>query len=257
MTTLDSRTPTQVRAMSALLRTETRLLLREPGAWFWILVFPVGLLTALGFVPSFREPSPDLGGAQVVDLYVPICVLFAVLVACVQTMPTVLATYRERGVVRRLRTTPLSAGSLLLAQATVHAVLVIVSVALIIGFGRLRYGTPLPGHPLGYLLALLLAVAAMTAVGALITAVSPTTKVVAAVGSVVLFPMMFAAGVYLPVAAMPEGLQRVVLYSPPGAAARALTDATSGGFPAGTDFAVLVGWAVVLGAAAVHWFRWE
>ncbi|MBR7744278.1 ABC transporter permease [Phycicoccus sp. BSK3Z-2] len=242
---------------TALLRTEARLFVREPGAWFWILVFPTALLCVLGLVPSFREPSPDLGGARVLDLYVPVCVLFAVLVAGVQTMPTVLATYRERGIVRRLRTTPLSPASLLLAQAVVHAALVVVSVVLVLTVGWLGYGSPLPAQPLGYLLALLLAVAAMTGVGALVTAFSRTTKIAAAVGSVVLFPMMFTSGVWLPVAAMPEGLQRVVLLSPLGAAARALTDATAGDVPALVDLAVMAGWALVLGAAAVRWFRWE
>ncbi|NHI18876.1 ABC transporter permease [Phycicoccus endophyticus] len=240
----------------ALLWTEARLFVREPGAWFWVLVFPTALLCAIALVPSFREPTPDLGGARVLDLYVPVCVLLAVLVAGVQTMPPVLTSYRERGIVTRLRTTPLSAGTLLLAQVLVHAVAVLVSVVLVLVVGRAGFGVPLPASPLGYAVALVLVVAAMSGLGALVTAVSPTTKVAQAVGTSLLFPMMFTSGVWLPVQVMPQLLGQVVGYTPLGAGAQALGDAMAGAFPSALDLGVVAGWAVVLGVAAVRWFRW-
>lgn len=53
----------------AVLRTEIRLFGREPGAIFWILLFPTLLLVILGSIPSFRQPDDSLGGLRLVDTY--------------------------------------------------------------------------------------------------------------------------------------------------------------------------------------------
>ncbi len=47
---------------TAVLRTELRLFRREPGALFWILLFPTLLLVILGSIPGFRHHEADLGG---------------------------------------------------------------------------------------------------------------------------------------------------------------------------------------------------
>jgi uncharacterized membrane protein YdfJ with MMPL/SSD domain len=87
--------PTAVKgSAAALLRSEARLFLREPAALFWILAFPTLLLCVLGAIPAFRKPSADLDGLRIVDLYVPIAVLLAVIVAGIQSMPPVLTGYR-------------------------------------------------------------------------------------------------------------------------------------------------------------------
>lgn len=73
----------------AVLTSEARLFLREPASLFWIVAFPtLQLLLILGAIPAFREPSDDLAGRRVIDLYVPICILLAV------------ATAYERGLLR-------------------------------------------------------------------------------------------------------------------------------------------------------------
>ncbi|MDQ0793900.1 hypothetical protein QFZ58_002388 [Streptomyces sp. B1I3] len=90
--------------LAAVLRTETRLFLREPGSLFWILVFPAALLTVLGLIPSFREDDDALGGRAVIDLYVPVAVLLAMIMAGLQAMPPVLTGYRERGILRSVST---------------------------------------------------------------------------------------------------------------------------------------------------------
>lgn len=75
---------------AAVLIAETRLFLREPGNLFWIFAFPSVLLVILGFIPAFKEAQDDLGGRRVIDLYVPIAILLAMITAAVQAMPPVL-----------------------------------------------------------------------------------------------------------------------------------------------------------------------
>ncbi|MFJ8632809.1 ABC transporter permease [Streptomyces sp. NPDC093568] len=242
---------------TAVLRTEARLLTREPGSLFWILVFPPVLLAILGAVPAFREPQDGLGGLRVVDTYVPVTVLVGMIVAGVQSMPVGLTGYREQGILRRMSTTPVRPSALLSAQMLVHALAAVLSALLALAVGRLVYDVRLPGQPYGYLLALVLAVLVALALGSVISAVSATVKIAGAVGTAVFFPMLFCAGVWLPVQAMPELMADIVGFTPFGAAAQALSQATAGDWPGWGHLGVMAAWTVALSAAAARWFRWE
>ncbi|MER6285595.1 ABC transporter permease [Streptomyces sviceus] len=242
---------------TAVLRTEVRLFRREPGALFWILLFPTLLLVILGSIPSFRNHDADLGGLRTIDVYVPVAVLLGLIVGGLQSMPQTLTGYRERGILRRMSTTPVRPTALLTAQMTVYGGAALASALLALLVGRFAFAVRLPEQPLGYLLALVLAVLAALALGAVVSALSRTTKIAGAVGSAVFFPAMFCAGVWAPVQTMPDVLARIVGYTPFGAAAEALNRAASGDWPGWTHLAVLVAWTVLLTAAASRWFRWE
>jgi ABC-2 type transport system permease protein len=258
MTTITHTRPTAVKgSATAVLKAEARLFLREPAALFWILAFPTILLCILGSIPSFREPTADQNGLRVVDLYVPIAVLLAVITSGIQAMPPVLTGYRERGILRRMSTTPMRPGSLIGAQIALHGAAVAVSAPLALAVGRIVFDVALPRQFFGYLVALALATLATLALGATVSAVGRTTKITQAVGSVVFFPAMFTAGVWLPVSAMPDTLQRIVNLTPLGAAAQALDEAAAGDWPSWTHLGVTALWAVLLIAAARRWFKWE
>ncbi|MCZ0981360.1 ABC transporter permease [Streptomyces diastatochromogenes] len=240
-----------------VLRTEARLFGREPAALFWVMLSPTVLLVILGLIPSFREASDDLGGRRVIDVYVPVSVLFALIMAGLQAMPPVLSAYRERGILRRMSTTPVRPGTLLTAQLTLHGTSALLSSLLVITVGRLGFGVALPVNLVGYALALLLAVACTLSLGAAVCAVSRTQKIAAAVGGAVFFPSMFTAGVWVPVQSMPDTLQRIVEFSPFGAASEALDATASGGWPGWFSLGVMALWTVALIGASVRWFRWE
>ncbi|MFC9977494.1 ABC transporter permease [Spirillospora sp. NPDC127200] len=244
-------------ASTAVLKAEFRLFTREPFSLFWIAVFPTVLLTILGLIPSFREADPGLGGNRVIDLYVPVNVLLAMIMAGIQVLPPVLAGYRERGILRRMSTTPVRPGSLLAAQIALHFAAAVLSALLVVAVGRIVFDVALPGHLPGYLVALLLGALSALALGAAVTAVSPTVKATTVVGSIVFFPAMFLAGVWVPVQAMPDLLRRIVEYFPFSAASQALNQAAEGGWPDWAHLGVTAAWAAVLIAAAVRWFRWE
>ncbi|WP_406160402.1 ABC transporter permease [Streptomyces canus] len=242
---------------TAVLRTEVRLFRREPGALFWILLFPTLLLVILGSIPSFRNHEADLGGLRTIDVYVPVAVLLGLIVGGLQSMPQTLTGYRERGILRRMSTTPVRPTALLTAQMTVYGGAALASALLALLVGRFAFAVRLPEQLFGYLLALVLAVLVALALGAVISALSRTTKIAGAIGSAVFFPSMFCAGVWAPVQTMPDVLARIVGYTPFGAAAEALNRAAAGDWPGWTHLGVLVAWTVLLTAAASRWFRWE
>ncbi|MFF1745390.1 ABC transporter permease [Streptomyces mirabilis] len=242
---------------TAVLRTELRLFRREPGALFWILAFPTVLLVILGSIPSFRRHHADLGGLRTVDVYVPVAVLLGMIVGALQAMPQNITGYRERGILRRMSSTPVRPSALLSAQMLVYGAAALASALCALIVGRLAFDVRLPEQPYGYLLALLLAILAALALGSVVSALSRTTKIAGAIGSAVFFPMMFCAGVWIPVQAMPELLARIVGYTPFGAAAQALNRAAAGDWPGWAHLGVLVAWTVLLTAGAARWFRWE
>jgi ABC-2 type transport system permease protein len=242
---------------TAVLKTEARLFRREPAAIFWILLFPTLLLVILGSIPSFRQHQDDLGGLRTVDAYVPVAVLLGLIVGGLQSMPQTLTGYRERGILRRMRTTPIRPGALLWAHMVVYGAASLASALLVLVVGRLAFDVRVPRQLFGYVLALLLAVLVSLALGSVVSALSRTTKIAGAIGSAVFFPAMFCAGVWLPVQAMPDMLARIVGYTPFGAAAQALNQAAAGHGPAWSHLGVLALWTLLLTRAARRWFRWE
>ncbi len=224
---------------------------------FWIVAFPTLLVVILGSIPSFRDHSKDLGGARVIDLYIPISILLSAIMASIQSMPGVLAGYREQRVLRRVATTPARPAHLLAAQYVLHGAAVAMSAVLVLVVGRVAFDVRLPGSVGPYVLVLALALLACLAIGGVVGGLAPTARISSAIGTLVFFPMMFTAGLWAPVQTMPHGLRTVVELTPGGAAARGMDQAALGHWPAAQFLLVLVAWAVVAAGAAARYFKWE
>lgn len=240
-----------------LTRNELRLFLREPLVVFFSLLFPTILVVILGSIPDFREPSPDLGGATVISLYVGISLALSLAMLGLQFLPSVLASYREKGILRRVATTPVRPIVLLAAQMASSLLIAVVSGLLVIAVGRIVFGVGLPGQLPGFVLAYLLSAAGVFAVGLLIAALAPTGKAANSIGTLLFFPSMFFAGLWTPREVLPGFLQRIGDFTPLGAGERALHEAATGHWPQLLPIVVLVAYVVVFGAAAARLFRWE
>ncbi|HEV7896722.1 MAG TPA: ABC transporter permease [Planosporangium sp.] len=243
--------------LAKLTGAETRLFLREPVAVLFTLAFPSVLIGILGSVRSFREPSKELGGVRVIDLYVTISVALVLAMLALQVTPTVLAGYREKGILRRLSTTPVHPATLLAAQLATSLMTALVAGALVLGIGRFAFAVPVPRQFVGFLVSFLLTAVALFAVGLLIAAVAPSGRAGSAIGTVLFFPVMFFAGLWVPREAMPALLRRIGDFTPLGAGEQALHDAATGSWPHTGQVAVLAAYVVVCGLAAARLFRWE
>jgi len=237
--------------------SELRLFLREPMLVFFALAFPSILIVIIGSIPAFRENTDDLGGLRVIDVYVPIAVALILAMLALQVTPLVLATYRERGVLRRLATTPARPVALLGAQLVLSLLTAIVSAGLVLLIGGIAFGVRLPQQFPSFVLAFLLCAAAVFSVGLFIAAVVPTGKTANSVGTLLFFPSMFFAGLWTPREVMPELLQRIGDFTPLGAGERALHEAATGHWPSLISLTVLVVYVLVFGTAAARLFRWQ
>ncbi len=245
-------------ALRKLTAVEAKVFAREPLAMFWGLVFPALLLLVLGlFFPGGREPSDDLGGYRLVDLYAPIVLGLALATLAFATLPAILSTYRERGLLRRLSTTPVGPGRLVVAQLILQVTVALLAGALAVAVGKVVFDIPIPENLPWFVVVYLLAAASMLAVGLLIGAVAPTMSTGQGIGMAVYFPMLFFAGVYFPRQAMPDGLRRVSDLTPAGAGVQAIQDTWSGLAPSASSLIVMAVFAIGAGLLAAAVFRWE
>src|ERR1700683_2944742 len=96
--------------------TELKLLSRERVRVALPVVLPLVLIIILGNISSLRQPKAIYGGESFLDLYTTIMVVFGLALLALTHMPMLLAAYREKGVLRRLQTTPIGPVRVLTAQ---------------------------------------------------------------------------------------------------------------------------------------------
>jgi ABC-2 type transport system permease protein len=240
-----------------LTRVELTLFLRERVGPVWGVGFPVLLLVIFGAIPSFRQVLPGSGGLTVLDSYLPVLVVISLALLCLVVLPLTVVNYRERGVLRRLRTTPAGPARVLGAQLIVHLGMAIVTLAVLVIVAHLAYGVPFPAQFGGWVVTVAFTAAALLGLGLLIAAVGPTARASAAIGNVVFYPMMFFGGLWLPIPQMPAVLQHIAHATPLGAAWEAFQQAALGHWPPALALGTMAAWAVASGAAAIRFFRWE
>jgi ABC-2 type transport system permease protein len=240
-----------------LLITEARLFYREPAALFWGIAFPLILTVVFGVVTNHSKPDPHLGHLRVIDAYVPILMAFVVTMLSIQALPAALASYREKGVLRRMSTTPVSPALLLGADVAIYSAVIVGSLVLIGGVASIAFNVNLPQQAVGFVVALALGGVAALSLGALIAAVAWSTRAATAIGTLLFFPMMFFAGLWVPRQTMSSGLRTVSDFTPLGATVGALQDTMSGSWPHAGHLAVLAVYAIGLAVVASRVFRWE
>lgn len=243
-------------ALTVMTKNEGRLFLREPAAVFWSLAFPIALLVIFGLIPAFRTTDPDTG-LRLINVYTPTVILLAMTFLAVSGLPTTVTIYRERLILKRLATTPIGRTKMLGAQLIVNLVFEACMIVVVLAIARLAYDVPLADNIIGYLLSLVLIAIVLLSLGLLVAAVVPTSKVATAVGTILFFPLMFFAGLWVPIQAMPHTLASISTYTPLGAATKCLEAAAAGDWPGIGYVGALIAYAVVFGGLAVKLFRWE
>jgi ABC-2 type transport system permease protein len=243
-------------AWRKLTLTELKLLGRTPAVLFWGIGFPVVGLLVVGLIPGTGKPVKALGGASVLQTYLPIIITFMIIMTAVNFLPSTLTTYRERGVLRRMFTTPVTPQALLSADLAITLGVQIATAALIVILAVGAFTASI-GAPLAFIVAFLLTAAAASTLGLLVAAVCFTAKAANALGAVLFFVLMFFSGLWLPRAEMPDWLRGVSDATLTGSGVQAIQNAMNGHWASGLFFGVLAAWIVVCGALAIRFFRWE
>ena len=203
----------QLRMLWALTRSEWRLLLREPSSFFFTLIFPVLLLLVFGSVFG-NDPADGFDGVGPMDRQVPAYAILIVGTLAIFNIPIQLASYRELGVLRRLRATPVRAWMIFGAQLAVGFVVTAIGTVVMMGVGRVLFDLSMPGRPWATALALVLGVISFSAGGFLFAALCRTARQVQLIANVLYFPQLFLSGASFPRELFPEWLQSVSQWLP-------------------------------------------
>jgi len=245
-------------ALTALTRTQAKVFSREPLSVFFGLVFPALLLFVIGAVfPGSTDPVADFGGRSLVEVYAPVSIVLGLATVSFTLLPATLGGDREKGILRRLSTTPAHPRTLVGAHLIVQFGVVTIATMAAVALGMVVFGLPFPGSPVWFVVSYALAATCLLGLGLLIGALVPTTSAGSAMGMLVYFPLLFFAGVYIPLEVMSEGLRTVSGYSPSGAAVQALSASWAGQVPDASSLIAMAVWALLAGALATVFFRWD
>ena len=244
-------------AFGMMVRNEARLGRRKPVALFAGAVMPTFLLVLFGSLRPTNIPVKALGGLTDFTVYVPIFLAMVIAAIALFGLPVALASYRQQGILRRLSLTPVPPAWVLAAQFVLNLCFAAMELVLLLTVAMAGFGAAAPKSPGGLVLALAAAIAALFAIGLWISAIARTEQAGGLLALTCFFPMLFFAGLFFPRAEMPKALLDVSNFTPLGAAVQAIQSALLNGFPPIAPLLVMAAYAVIFGALAVRFFRWE
>jgi ABC-2 type transport system permease protein len=252
------------RGLGLLLRTETRVWLRDFTSVFFGVLFPSVLLIGVGYaIPGMREPMtqdipPDSAwyGIPAIMAYLPTVLAMAVGTLAVLSLPVTFATFRDKGVLRRLSTTPMRPQGIIVAHLVINIVTSLAGVALALVVTQVAFDLVAPDSVGVVVVGLVLGILSMFSLGMLIAALVNKPSTANAVGSLVYFPLLFLAGLWTPGPIMPDFIREVGVYTPMGAAAQAMDAGWFGGDLPLQQYVVMAVWTAVLLPLSIRLFRW-
>lgn len=243
-------------------RYDQKTFWRNPAAVFFTVALP--LIFLFIFVSIFGNQNMRVGGRSIKGAiyYVPGIVVLGLVSATTVNLSITLATLRERGILKRVRSTPLPPWVYMAGRILTATVTMILLTAIVLLLGRLVYDVDLPVRTLPALaLTLVVGTFAFSAIGFALTAAIPSEEAAPAVANAVVLPMYFFSGVFIPEQDLPSGMKLLGDIFPVKhlfhAVLTALDPFTKGAGIEWGDLAVLAAWGVVGLVVASRVFRWS
>jgi ABC-2 type transport system permease protein len=247
--------------MKSLLKmtwVEIKLFLREPIGAFFTLVFPLMMLFLFGAIYG-NEPTDMFGGYGTIDISVPAYTAMIIATTGLMGLTITMSAYRERGILRRLQTTPVSPLVVLFAQVIVLLAMTTWGMVMLIVAGKLVFQMRFEGNYLSVLAGFLLGSLSFFAIGFILAGVMPTARTAQVVGMALLYPMLFLSGAGFPRELLPETIKKISAFLPLTYVVNLLRGLWIGETWGQhlTDAVVLVAILVVGVLLSLKMFRWE
>ncbi len=247
-----------MRGLRQLTWISFKLYIREPIAAFFTLAFPTMLVLLFGAIFG-NEPSPIFGGKGSMDVSLPAYSGLIVGTVGLMSVPITTAGYREGGILRRFKVTPLRAWTYILADQCTNLMMTILGMIVVSFVAWFVFRIQFEGQPWAIILGLTVSTLAMSAIGYVIASLANTARIAQVISMVIFYPMMFLSGAGMPSEMLPESMARVADFLPLTYVVRLMRGLWFGeGLAAHwLNLIVLVGIILVGGALAARLFRWE
>jgi ABC-2 type transport system permease protein len=198
-----------MRGLWKLTWVEIKIFLREPMGAFGAIVLPVLVFLVAGRVAGGRLSTPSLAASNFIHVGLPVLASLLIAINAVLSLVTIICIYREGGILKRLRATPLRPQTILTAHVIVKLMLTAATLALLVLAGKRYY--PVGVHPplFSFTIALLISTWSILSIGFLIASIVPTARFAQPIGGFIMYPMIGFSGLFVPVAALPPALQAV------------------------------------------------
>ena len=190
-----------LRGLWKLTWLEIKIFLREPLGVIGSILVPVAIFLVLGRAGgSSRTPAfmgPDL----------PVLAALLVSLSAALSLVAILAIYREGGILKRLRATPLRPYTILSAHVIVKLLTTLATVIALMVAGK-RYipeGADIPYVP--FALAVLFSTLSILSIGFIVASIVPTARFAQPIGTLLFYPMLVMSGLFFPIAILPASLQ--------------------------------------------------
>lgn len=237
-----------------------KLLLREPLTVVFSLALPLIILFVLGGVFGNQTTQPGqkvvFRGIGAMSYYLPAYVALVIASVCVISIPTHLASDRERGVLKRLHASSVSVWAVAGAEVVVASALSVVSAAILLAAAWLVYDFQPAASIVAVLGAFVLLTLGFASFGLFLGSILPTARAAQAVGMLVWFVMLFLGGAGPPPEVLTGTMQIMSDLTPLWHAVLIMQDAWLG-LDAGLSWLIFSVIGVLSAALGLRLFRWE
>ena len=249
--------PRFLRGFWKLTWLETKIFTREPMGFVGTLVVPVVVFIVFARAFGAGKPLAVPEG----DIPFNAAILAAVLIAisAVQSLVAIISIYREGGILKRLRSTPLSPVTIMGAQVAVKLVFTVISLSLLMLAGRRLFPGVMRVNVFSFTAAVLLSTFSILSLGFVIASLVPTARFAQPVSAAVIYPMLAVSGLFFPLDRLPRALV-VLAYLLPTTHAVALLEGVWDGSGWGAHWvnaAALLVLFTAYTALSTKVFRWE
>jgi ABC-2 type transport system permease protein len=248
-----------LRGLAKLTWIETKIFLREPLGAIGTIVIPVVVFIVLSRIANLRSGAPSPAAPAFMGAGLPVLVALLISVSAVLSLVTIVSIYREGGILKRLRATPLRPQTILAAHVIVKLMLTATTLGLTFLAGKRYFPAGMHVPWFSFTIALLISTWSILSIGFIIASIVPTARFAQPIGAIVLYPMIAFSGLFVPIADLPPMLRAVTRVLPLTYAVNLMQGILNGdGWLAHLgDVAALMVLFLIFTAISAKIFRWE
>src|SRR6478736_1799023 len=185
-----------MRGLWKLTWLEIKIFVREPLGFIGSVLVPLLVFIGMGKLIGGGKPAPpELSTALGIEI--PVLGALLISMSAVLSLITIISIYREGGILKRLRATPLRPVTILTAHVIVKLILTAATLVLMVLAGKRYYPVGVHVPVFSFTVALLISTWSILSIGFLIASIVPTARFAQPIGAIILYPMVGCSGLFV------------------------------------------------------------